>query len=77
MYLWRLLPDRLTGMCCNEVKRVLVNDTVVALICTVIICGIWVNVDFRLAHPELMRCVSLMSLSLAADNKWMPVTFYP
>lgn len=35
MYLWQLLFDRLTGICCDEVKQVLVTDTIV-LICTVI-----------------------------------------
>lgn len=40
-------------MWCNEVMQVLVNDTVVVLICTVANCGIWVNADF--ADPARMR----------------------
>lgn len=35
-----------------DVIQVLVNDTIVILICTVTVCGIRVNVGFQPANPE-------------------------
>lgn len=39
-------------MYCNEVVQVLVNNTIVVLICAVANCGIRVRVDFRFFNPE-------------------------
>lgn len=52
-----MLLGRLTGIWCNEVTQVSVNDTVVVLICTVASCGIRVNADF--ADPGRMRAIAV------------------
>lgn len=49
---------RLTGMCCNEVVKVVVNDTIVILICTTACCGIWVYVDFRFSWVDVQCLVN-------------------
>lgn len=48
-------------MCCNEVVQVLVNETVLVLICTIANYRIQDGVNFRFTSPEWMFGVGLMS----------------